>query len=80
MLSEFIAKKMKEAQYKLLKDGTFFGEITSLRGVWASASNLEGCRHELQEILEDWILLKVRSGKAIRGFTLKVDRRTLVHA
>lgn len=78
MLSEYINKKLKEAKYKLLKDGTYFGEISGLKGVWANAKNLEDCRKELQEVLEDWLLLKVRSGERVPGFEIKVDRRELV--
>ncbi len=78
MLSEYIAKKLKEARYKLLKDRTYFGEIPGLRGVWASAKSLERCREELREVLEDWLLLKVRSREAVPGFKIRVDRRKLV--
>ena len=63
MLSEFVDKKLKEARYKLLKDKSFFGEIPSLKGVWASAKNLEDCRRELREVLEDWLLLKLHKTK-----------------
>ena len=65
MLSEFIFKKLREAQYKILKDGSYFGEIIGLRGVWANANNLEDCRKELQEVLEDWLLLKVRERESV---------------
>lgn len=78
MLTEYIAKKLKEAQYKLLKDNTYFGEILSLRGVWANAKNLEDCRRELQEVLEDWLLLKVRDRERVPGFEIKIDCRELV--
>ncbi|MBU3925702.1 type II toxin-antitoxin system HicB family antitoxin [Patescibacteria group bacterium] len=78
MLSEFLSKKLKNAQYKLLKDGSYFGEISGLRGVWANAKNLEDCRKELQEVLEDWLVLKVRNKEKIPGFTIKIDRRQLV--
>ncbi|MFH1036492.1 MAG: type II toxin-antitoxin system HicB family antitoxin [Patescibacteria group bacterium] len=78
MLSEFIEKKLKAAKYKLLKDGNYFGEIPGLRGVWASAKNLEDCRKKLQAVLEDWLLLKVRDKESIPGFVLKIDRRELV--
>ena len=80
MFSEFIFKKIQGAQYKLLPDTTFFGEIPGLKGVWASADNLEDCRRELQEVLEEWALLRIRSRQRIPGFVLKVDRRHLVHA
>ncbi len=77
MLSEYIAKKLKQAKYKLLKDGSYFGEIPGLKGVWADAKNLEDCRGELQEVLEDWLLLKVRDQEKIPGFDFKVDQRAL---
>lgn len=78
MINEYINKKLKLAQYKILKDGDYFGEIKGLSGVWANASNLEDCRKELQEVLEDWILLKIKNGEEISGFKIKFDRRELV--
>jgi predicted RNase H-like HicB family nuclease len=78
MLSEFIIRKLQTARYKILKDGTYFGEVPSFQGVWANANNLEDCRTELRDILEEWMLLKVKSGDKIPGFKLKMDRRELV--
>ncbi|MDI6603047.1 MAG: type II toxin-antitoxin system HicB family antitoxin [Patescibacteria group bacterium] len=78
MLSEYIEKKLKKARYKILKDGTYFGEIPGLKGVWANAKNLEDCRKELREVLEDWMLLKVRAGEKISGFEVQFDKRQLV--
>jgi len=80
MLTEFINKKLKEAQYKILKDRTYFGEIPGLKGVWASAKNLEDCRKELQEVLEDWLLLKIKTGDYVLGFRTKIGERLLTHA
>ena len=78
MLTQYLTKKLQGAKYKLLKDGSYFGEIPGISGVWANAANLEDCRKELQEVLEDWILLKVRDHERIPGFAIKVDRRELV--
>jgi predicted RNase H-like HicB family nuclease len=61
-----------------LKDGTYFGEIPGLKGVWANARNLEDCRRELQEVLEDWLFLKVMNREQVPGLEVKVDRRELV--
>lgn len=58
MLTEYIAKKLRAAEYKLLKDGTYFGEIPGLHGVWANARKLEDCRQELRDVLESWLLLE----------------------
>jgi len=71
MLTEYVQKKMEEAKYKQLEDGTYFGEIPGLRGVWGNAKTLEGCRRELQEVLEDWLLLKVSNKETVPGFRWK---------
>ena len=60
MLSEYIQKALEKAQYKKLDDGTWFAEIPGFKGVWANGSNVEQCRHELQEVLEEWLILKIR--------------------
>lgn len=78
MLIEFIEKQLKKARYKILKDGMYFGEIPELRGVWASAKNLEDCREELKAALEDWILFKLKDGDTIPGLRIGIDQRRLV--
>ncbi len=77
MLSEFVAKQLKRARYKILKDRSYFGEIPGFKGIWANAKNLEDCRKELQEVLEDWLLLKIRDRESIPGFTFRPKRREL---
>ncbi len=79
-MTEFIAKKMKHARYKLIKDGTYFGRIIGIRGVWANAKNLEDCRTELQEVLEEWLLLKLQCGERIEGMMVPAPRHeSFVH-
>ena len=65
MLTEYISKAMARARYKILEDGTYFGEVPGLQGVWANASALEDCRRELQEVLEGWLILKIRDNDPI---------------
>lgn len=74
MISEFIIRKLAAAHYKLLEDGSYFGEIPGLPGVWANAKNLEYCRAELQAVLEDWLILKLRDKDPIPGFPSSVGR------
>ena len=51
---------MKKARYEILADeNSYYGEIEGFEGVWANASNLETCREELEEVLEEWILFRV---------------------
>lgn len=75
MISSFIESKLKMASYKILRDRTYFGEIKGVRGVWANAKTLEACRTELKEVLEDWLVLKIRRGERISGFRFDTDRR-----
>jgi len=72
MLIEFIQNKLATAKYKLLDDGTYFGEIPSAKGTWANAKTLEECRSELQEVFEDWTLLQVRTGVKMPGLGWKL--------
>ena len=71
MLTEFIENKLKIAKYKLLKNGSYFGEIPGVHGVWANAKTLEACRGELQEVLEDWLVLQLRDRQKITGLSIK---------
>ena len=72
MFNEYIEKKLKLAQYKILENGEYFGAIKRLPGVWANAKNLENCRKELREVLEDWFLLKISSKEKVPGFEMKI--------
>jgi predicted RNase H-like HicB family nuclease len=60
MLTKYIQKALDRARYELLEDGRYYGEIKLCPGVWAQGNTLEGCRAELQEVLEEWLVLKIR--------------------
>jgi predicted RNase H-like HicB family nuclease len=65
MLSEYIQKALEKARYKVLEDGTWFAEIPGFEGVWANATTVEECRHELMEVIEEWLVLKIRDRDSI---------------
>jgi predicted RNase H-like HicB family nuclease len=60
MLFEYIQKALRKAEYKLLDNGTWFAEIPGFEGIWANGQTVEECRNELQEVLEEWLVLKIR--------------------
>ncbi len=63
MLTDYVEAAMRKAKYKMLPQNEgFFGQIPGFRGAWANASTLEPCRNELREVLEDWMLVRVRQG------------------
>ncbi len=65
MITAYITEAMGRATYKILEDETYFGEIPGLAGVWSNEATLEECRKVLQEVLEEWLLLKLRSNEEI---------------
>jgi hypothetical protein len=65
VLTDYIRAAMDRADFEMLEDGTSYGQIPGLDGVWANAPTVEACGHELQEVLEDWLLLGVRLGHEI---------------
>ena len=65
MLKKYIQIAMMRARYKILDDGTFFGNIKGFQGVWANADTLEACRNELEEVLEGWIILSLEKNLPI---------------
>jgi predicted RNase H-like HicB family nuclease len=66
MLTEYIRAAMRRAKYEILwDDGTFYGEISGVQGVYANAATLEDCREQLQEVLEGWIVLGLRLGHSL---------------
>jgi predicted RNase H-like HicB family nuclease len=60
MLTEYIEAAMRKAKYEILSDdNTFYGCIPGFDGVYANAEDLETCRSELKEVLEEWIMLGI---------------------
>lgn len=65
MFADYLSAALKRARYEMLEDGTFYGEIPLLPGVYANAPTLETCREELSGVLEGWVLLGVSLGHEI---------------
>ena len=76
MLSTYLGSKLKKAKFKILEDGSYFASIPGITGVWANANNKQTCKNELKEVLEEWVLLKVRDRETIPGLSIKFDRRS----
>lgn len=62
IFTSFIEAAMREAVVERLEEGTFFARIPSCAGVWAEGANEEECLAILQEVLEEWLLFKLRDG------------------
>ena len=60
MLTTYIAKTLEYATFEGPDDEKWYGEIPVCPGVWAIGESREECRRELQEVLEEWLILKLR--------------------
>ena len=66
MLIEYIQAALEKAIYEIIEDEeTSYGEVLELEGVWATGNTLEECRKNLEEVIDEWIVFRLR-----RGFTL----------
>ena len=79
MLTEYIDAAMRRACYEILsEDGLVYGEIPELQGVWATAPTDQACRAELEEVLEEWLTLRLSHNLAVPpldGIELAFSRR-----
>jgi predicted RNase H-like HicB family nuclease len=62
VLIRYCTEALQRAAYKVLEDGSWFAEIPGFAGVWANAETVEATREELYEVLQEWLLLKLRDG------------------
>jgi predicted RNase H-like HicB family nuclease len=66
MLTSYIRAAMRHARYEIVEDdGSFYGEIPAIPGVWTNAKTLESGREELESVLEGWLLLSIADHSAI---------------
>ncbi|MDZ7778646.1 MAG: type II toxin-antitoxin system HicB family antitoxin [Gemmatimonadota bacterium] len=78
MLREYVSGAMRRAHYEILEeDGTYYGEIPAVEGVYANAESLEACRDELEEVLEEWVLFRISRNlpvPVVDGIDLRVHK------
>ncbi len=81
MLVEYIQGALGNAEYKRLENGTWFAEIPGFKGVWANGKTVEECRKELVEVLEEWLILKLRDADPVplvKGYEISIRKVTSV--
>lgn len=66
MIMEYIQEAFRRARYEIIdNDEPFYGEVPELKGVWAQGKTLEECRENLADVIDGWILVRLRKGLAI---------------
>jgi predicted RNase H-like HicB family nuclease len=66
MILQYIEKALAHARYDVIKDEEpYYGEVPELPGVWATGKTLEECRRNLIEVIDGWIIVRLRRGLPI---------------
>lgn len=73
---EYVETALQHAVYERLEDGSVFGEIPGLRGVWANADTETACSMELRQVLREWLALRQERGLSIPPISSVVSART----
>jgi predicted RNase H-like HicB family nuclease len=66
LIIEYIEAALARARYEVIRDEEpYYGEVPDLKGVWATGKTLEECRKRLSEVIEGWIIIRLRKGLPI---------------
>ncbi len=66
MIREYIEAALEKAAYeKIENEEPYYGEIPGLEGVWATGKNLEECRRNLAEVVDGWLVVRLKNGLSI---------------
>jgi len=66
MITEYIQAALSKAKFEIIEDTEpYYGEVPELAGVWATGNTLEECRHNLVEVIDGWLVVRLRRGLPI---------------
>jgi predicted RNase H-like HicB family nuclease len=66
VFTEYVNAALSRAQYEIIEDSEpYYAEVPELEGVWATGKTLEECRKDLIEVIEGWIVVRIRKGLSI---------------
>ncbi|RJO62675.1 MAG: type II toxin-antitoxin system HicB family antitoxin [Dehalococcoidia bacterium] len=66
MITEYIQAAVSRAKFEIIKDEEpYYGEVPELEGVWATGKTLEECRHNLIEVIDGWLVVRLHRGLPI---------------
>ena len=63
MIAQYVEAALNRAKYEIIEDAEpYYGEVPELEGVWATGKPLEECRHNLAEVIDGWLVVRLRRG------------------
>ncbi len=66
MITQYIEAALSRARYEIIEnEEPYYGEVPELEGVWATGKTLEECRRNLAEVIDGWLVVRLRRGLSI---------------
>ena len=66
MFTDYIEAALAQAKYEIIEDEEpYYGEVPGLAGVWSTGKTLEECRKNLAEVIDGWIVIRLKKGLSI---------------
>jgi len=62
LIQRYVELAVKQAAIKQHPDGHWFAEIPKFQGVWAKEASAKESIEVLEDVLFDWLLLKIQDG------------------
>ena len=80
MFSEYTQAALKRAKYEILESSSYMASVEGLPGVIATGNNIEECREDLIEVIEEWVTIRLQRGldiPALDGHTIGVSQEPM---
>jgi predicted RNase H-like HicB family nuclease len=58
--ARYVHGAMKLATFEKMEDGSYISEVPGFSGVWGTGDILKDCLDNLDEVLREWLLLKIK--------------------
>ncbi|MCL0058357.1 type II toxin-antitoxin system HicB family antitoxin [Dehalococcoidia bacterium] len=66
MITEYIEAALAQSKYEIIEDEEpYYGEVPGLAGVWATGKTLDECHKNLAEVIDGWIVIRLKKGLSI---------------
>jgi predicted RNase H-like HicB family nuclease len=66
MITEYINAALERASFEIIDDRErYYGKVPGLEGVWATGETLEECRRNLAEVIDGWLVVRLKRGLPI---------------
>ena len=62
LLDRYVLVAMRSAEPRKLENGQWYADLRGFPGIWAAAGSPKECLDELDEVLREWIFVKLVDG------------------